>query len=615
MKKEVCYIVKQILTDLMKKDIFTIENVDWHEVGKYLYVTQKREMLESLGVQSAIPERSVGDKARGRRPGPAYWDSDIIIDNSQGSGNTREERTRGKWIRRENPTKEQSANMMGQMIADAIDTAMSNHMYRFDGKVYLQNDGGPIGDELSQAIARLVMIWWDRKFLDKCSRLGIDMLMYMRYADDTNKVLIPPELGTRYDGEQLKVVEELVQEDSRKQRDELAANILQAIANSISPMIQFEVDFCSNYGDGKMPILDLKVWKEEGVDGETVIKHEFYKKPMASRLTLRGDTAYPVSQMRAIMVEEVLRRLRNCSPESPWVEKGRHLSEFAQSLKVSGHSERFRVTVFRKAIAKYEAELRRHMEGISDLYRTRSTREEQTKAKGGKSTKDTWFRKKKAGEKEETTSVLVVPYSGGELAKKLREKMKTCKEPEGIKTRIQEGGGIKLKDRLMKTDPFPRQRCFREDCPVVSRSGESCNETCFQGHATYEARCKECKRKRDEAVSSRVANDDIPDDCVYIGETSRGLYERHRTHDQKFRSRNGAGFMFRHSEEEHKDSKEVKYQMLRTATDRDPMRRVIRESVQIVKASRQSGKKLMNNKDEYFGVHIVKSNFTQEWLE
>ena len=73
--------------------------------------------------------------------------------------------------------------------------------------------------------------------------------------------------------------------------------------------------------------------------------------------------------------------------------------------------------------------------------------------------------------------------------------------------------------------------------------------------------------------------------------------------------------MFRHSKEEHEDSKEVKYQMLRTATDRDPMRRVIRQSVQIVKASRQVGKKLMNNKDEYFGVHIVKSHFTQEWLE
>ena len=81
----------------------------------------------------------------------------------------------------------------------------------------------------------------------------------------------------------------------------------------------------------------------------------------------------------------------------------------------------------------------------------------------------------------------------------------------------------------MKTDPFKKQECFREDCPVVDISGEKCNETCFQSHATYEARCKECKKKREEAISSGVADKDLPEDFIYIGETSRGLYERHRT--------------------------------------------------------------------------------------
>ena len=73
--------------------------------------------------------------------------------------------------------------------------------------------------------------------------------------------------------------------------------------------------------------------------------------------------------------------------------------------------------------------------------------------------------------------------------------------------------------------------------------------------------------------------------------------------------------MFRHSEEEHEGRRDVEFQMQRLATDRDPIRRVIRESVKIVKASRQGGHKLMNSKEEYFGVHIVRSNFTQEWLE
>ena len=51
---------------------------------------------------------------------------------------------------------------------------------------------------------------------------------------------------------------------------------------------------------------------------------------MASKTTLRAQTAYPNSQMRAIMVEEVLRRLRNCHPDMPWEERGKHITTFAK---------------------------------------------------------------------------------------------------------------------------------------------------------------------------------------------------------------------------------------------------------------------------------------------
>ena len=37
-KKEVCNVIKEVLTDLIKSQVYTIENVDWHEVGKYLFI-------------------------------------------------------------------------------------------------------------------------------------------------------------------------------------------------------------------------------------------------------------------------------------------------------------------------------------------------------------------------------------------------------------------------------------------------------------------------------------------------------------------------------------------------------------------------------------------------
>ena len=49
------------------------------------------------------------------------------------------------------------------MLVKSFETTITNHMYRFDGNIYKQTDGGPIGDELSQDIARLVMVWWDEQ--------------------------------------------------------------------------------------------------------------------------------------------------------------------------------------------------------------------------------------------------------------------------------------------------------------------------------------------------------------------------------------------------------------------------------------------------------------------
>ena len=71
-----------------------------------------------------------------------------------------------KWRDIEEPREDQKRKMVAAMIGKSVETSITNHMYRFSGKMYKQEDGGPIGDELSQAIARLVMIWWDERFFE-----------------------------------------------------------------------------------------------------------------------------------------------------------------------------------------------------------------------------------------------------------------------------------------------------------------------------------------------------------------------------------------------------------------------------------------------------------------
>ena len=329
---------------------------------------------------------------------------------------------------------------------------------------------------------------------------------------------------------------------------------------------------------------------------------------MASRLTLRENTAYPASQLKAVLVQEALRRLRNCSPECSWIDRGRHLTEYAKSLQASGHSEMFRKRIFRIAIEKFKKDLADHNTGSKDMYRKREDRIEETNKKGGKATKDNWFKRKG----ERTTSILKVPYSNGKLTKELEKGIIRCKEPEGIKTRIQESGGQKLRNCLMRADPFPQKNCSRPDCPVVTQSTQECRDTCSQGHATYIARCQMCTEVIQEAKTAGNDVRDLPPDYVYIGETSRGLYVRHDQHIKQYSGKKEAGFMRKHAEEVHGGARDLKFTIERTACDRDPIRRIIRESVQIIAARKNRDYQVMNSKDEYFGVRVVTPQFLQE---
>ena len=169
----------------------------------------------------------------------------------------------------------------------------------------------------------------------------------------------------------------------------------------------------------------------------------------------------------------------------------------------------------------------------------------------------------------------------------------------------------------MAADPFPRNKCSRDDCTTVVKGKEGCQETCFQQNATYIARCNLCTTTREEAISRGVPKQEIPPEHRYVGETSRGLYERHKTHKTEYMARpkegkERTGFMHRHSEECHGGRRDLKFSMERTSSDRDPMRRVLRESVQILETRRNKDVKMMNGKDEYFGVRVVTPNFTQE---
>ena len=125
--------------------------------------------------------------------------------------------------------------------------------------------------------------------------------MYKRYVDDSNQAAEVPPM----DDLDVGIGEE---EDAR------LARILRGIANRTMQGIEMEADFPSNNADGKMPVLDLKVWMDE----DDNIRHQHYEKAVSSRDVLHSQSAQSSSCKRNVHTQEVLRRMLNTSPELDW---------------------------------------------------------------------------------------------------------------------------------------------------------------------------------------------------------------------------------------------------------------------------------------------------------
>ena len=173
---------------------------------------------------------------------------------------------------------------------------------------------------------------------------------------------------------------------------------VQSIGNSIHPSIRLEVDYPSRHEDGKLPILDLKVWIEKrrrvddgGQDRDVrVVLHEFYYKNVCSKSVINARSALLWSCKRTILTQEVLRIFLNCSRGLPWEAIVAHVMMLR--LQYSGYDRTFREQVVRSALAAYNRLLDLDASGEKPLYRPREWRALE-RARERRKRRDNWFRK------------------------------------------------------------------------------------------------------------------------------------------------------------------------------------------------------------------------------
>ena len=179
------------------------------------------------------------------------------------------------------------------LVAEALGilckVVMNNHVYSFNGKIMLQTGKGCIGDEAIGIIALIIMIWWSRKFKNKLKDLKIENDLLKIYIDDINGVYETIKTGAKFINGNIEYDDDDENDDDLPD-DMRTMRMIGEIANSIEPMITVTTDVPSNHNDGKLPMLDVKVWIENNKE----IFYQFYEKPTKNRYIISKDSAIPL---------------------------------------------------------------------------------------------------------------------------------------------------------------------------------------------------------------------------------------------------------------------------------------------------------------------------------
>ena len=96
--------------------------------------------------------------------------------------------------------------------------------------------------EITGVIAQIFMTWWDKQIRILCERLRINILLYERYVDDINMVIVKVQKGTRFDGRELTRIQSDEEVDSELPDDRISMELFKSIAESIHQSIKLEVD-------------------------------------------------------------------------------------------------------------------------------------------------------------------------------------------------------------------------------------------------------------------------------------------------------------------------------------------------------------------------------------
>ena len=382
---------------------------------------------------------------------------------------------RGPWDFTEciKPNEEETRKIWSIAVEVLVTKTMRNHCYMFEGRIYRQEEGGSIGLDLTGVVADIYMSWWDGQLNHLLREARMITILYKRYVHDINMVV-------EMEGE----------EEFNGPTDRHVMERIREIADTIHPRTKTTCDYGSNYDDGRLPMLDIKIWIGNSTNGQRKILYEHYMKDVSSRHVINYLSAHPEEMKMNVLLNEAIRILRNCSEHLPNEEKTKHLQYLVNRMQFSGYPQAYRYEVITRALRRYNNRTRR------DPSVTRDKRK--------------WYNEEKY---DGVVFVDTTPH--GELKKRVEA---ACRKNR-MKIKVVEKISSTMKKELQRSNPFGHQHCRRNDC-VTCNLGLQMN--CRKRGQVYEMWCMNCK----DTVEKR-----------YKGQTGRTLYHRMKEHFIKWENK------------------------------------------------------------------------------
>ena len=379
-----------------------------------------------------------------------------------------------------------------------------------------------------------------------------------------------------------------------------------------------------------LPTLDTSI--RVGLNNQ--IEFRFYEKPVCSKKTVQLKSAMAENPKQQILSNDLIRRLLNTSEELGAGAICKVVDQYAQDLLNSGFRKEQTRKILLNGIKGYEAKKKRRaaegrslrstaqgsrgsrikkkLLGKSNWYKnrknTRSTQENKSNsAKGSRKCKD----KKIPGEQTPPMkTVLFVEHTkNGELATKLRELTRRLAPTLGFSVKVVERAGATLKSLFPLGSLWEGATCPREDC-TTCRQGAEQTPNCTKSSLVYENVCQVCNPGAGAEGELKEVRSDIP--TIYVGESSRSIYERSKEHWAAVKSNKEDSHMVRHQLAEH-HGREPNFTMRTLKFFKSALTRQIAEAVRIRR--RGGAGSILNSKAEFDRCRIPRLVVEEQDLE